>query len=424
MKNFITLLFCICISIASLSQNIIQGEYFIDTDLGFGNNTLVNFTPSPDNSFPVNIDISSYPPGYHKLYFRTKDSDGKWSLTSRRNIEVLASEAKTSIVNGEYFIDTDPGFGMATPITITSPDSIILQNFSAVTTGLSEGYHKLYGRFLDNLGKWSLTLRRNIEIYKSDTNKVLNGEYFFKTDLGFGSCDAVSFAVPTADGSFLINIPRNTIPADADTLFLRVRDDIENRWSITQILGNISGALPLTLLNFTVTKQDAVAQLAWQTTNEVNTSHFNIQRSTDGVSFTTVGKVNANVSTGLQNNYTYSDGVSNLKAGKVYYRLQMMDNDGKFSYSKIIYITVDANSLHISIYPNPAHNYFVIGNYGNIDTKNAMIQVRDMSGRTLISEKFNNNTEQRINITMLSKGMYMISIITNGNVQTEKIVVE
>src|SRR5450432_1902708 len=130
MRNFIMLLLSSCVSIVSQSQNVVQGEYFIDTDLSFGNNTLVNFTPSPDNNFPINIDISSYQPGYHKLYFRTKDSDGKWSFTIRRNIEVLASEAKTSIARGEYFIDTDPGFGMAIPITITSPDSIILQNFS------------------------------------------------------------------------------------------------------------------------------------------------------------------------------------------------------------------------------------------------------------------------------------------------------
>ena len=119
MKKILILLFCSGLSIASLSQNVVQGEYFIDTDLGYGNNTLVTFTPSADNSFPLTVPVSSLAPGYHKLYIRTKDSDGKWSLTARRNIEVLASEAKTTIVRGEYFIDTDPGFGMGTPITIT-----------------------------------------------------------------------------------------------------------------------------------------------------------------------------------------------------------------------------------------------------------------------------------------------------------------
>lgn len=424
MKIFIIIILLAALHFTAICQNVVQGEYFIDTDLGYGNNTLVNFTPASDAIFNLSITVSSNTPGFHKLYIRTKDDSGRWSLTARRNIEVLASEVKTTIVNGEYFIDTDPGFGLATPLSITSPDSILLQSFTAATSGLSEGYHKLYGRLLDNNGKWGFTFRRNVEIYKSDTNKVLNGEYFFKTDLGFGSCDGVSFAAPAADGSFVINIPRNTIPADADTLFLRVRDDIENRWSITQILGNISGALPLTLLSFTAIKQDNIAQLTWQTTSEINTSHFNIQRSTDGVSFTTIGSVNAKLSGGLQNNYDYPDDLANLKDGNVFYRLQMVDNDGKFTYSKIVYITIDANSLRISIHPNPAHSYFVVDNYSNIDVKNSTVLVRDMSGRTLINQKFTNNPEQRIDISMLSRGMYVVSIVTNVNVHTQKLLVQ
>ena len=413
------------LSFASLSQNIVQAEYFIDKDLGYGNNNLVNLTPAADGSFPLIVPVSSYQPGYHKLYIRTKDSDGKWSLASRRNIEVLPSEAKTTIVTGEYFIDTDPGFGMGMPVTIDSPDSsVVLQNFSAATTGLSEGYHKLYGRLMDNLGRWSITFRRNMEVYKNENNKVINGEYFFTTDEGFGNCSAVTFTVPAADGLFQINIPRNSIPLGADTLFVRVRDDIENRWSITQILGNVVSVLPLTLLNFNVIKQDNIAQINWQTANEVNTSHFDIQRSTDGVNFTTVGTVNAAGTSVLRRDYTYPDDVSGLSTGKIYYRLQMVDNDGKFSYSKVAYITIDATNVHISIHPNPAHNYFIISNYDNADIKNMSIQVRDITGKTLISQKFNNSIEQKIDITNLSKGMYIVSIISPHNVQTQKLIVE
>jgi|GEM_PF-6997839 len=47
-----------------------------------------------------------------------------------------------------------------------------------------------------------------------------------------------------------------------------------------------------------------------------------------------------------------------------------------------------------------------------------------MTGRTLIIQKFSNSTEQRINITSLSKGMYMVNVITNGKIQTQKLLVE
>jgi hypothetical protein len=424
MKNFIIMLLFSGLSLASFPQNVVQVEYYIDADAGFGNNTIINVIPAADGTFPFTVNLSSFIPGSHKLYIRTKDSDGKWSFTARRNIELLASAAKTTIVAGEYFIDTDPGFGTASPITIATPDSIILQNFTAVTSGLPEGYHKLYGRFKDNQGKWGLTFRRNIEVYKSDTTKVIKAEYFFRTDQGFGNCATVTFASPAADGSFSFNIPRNTIPAGADTLFIRVQNNMENRWSLTQWENGITGALPLTLLDFSVTKQNTTARLNWQTANEVNTAYFNVQRSTDAVNFTTVGKVAAKPANGVQSGYSYSDDIASLKADKVYYRLRMTDNDGKFTYSRIAYITINADGIHITLYPNPAHSYFVIANYENIDAGKASVVVRDMTGQMLINQKFNNATEQKINIASLAKGLYTVSIVTPGNVHTQKLVVE
>ena len=78
------------------------------------------------------------------------------------------------------------------------------------------------------------------------------------------------------------------------------------------------------------------------------------------------------------------------------------------AYSRVNFITfINADGIHITIYPNPAHNYFVINHHGNIwDVSNASIVVRDMSGRMLIDQKFNNATEQKINTASLSKGLY------------------
>ncbi len=423
MKKILILIFCSGLSVACLAQNVVQGEYFIDTDLGVSNNIQVTFTPSPDNSFPFTIDLSSYTPGYHKLYIRTKDSNGNWSFTSRRNIEVLASEAKTTIVSGEYFIDTDPGFGMALPITITTPDSIILQNFSAVASTLSEGYHKLYGRFEDNLGRWSITFRRNMEVYRNENNKVLNGEYFFRTDNGFGDCTPVAFAVPSADGSFVINIPLNTIPVGADTLFVRVRDDIESRWSITQMLKNISVALPLTLLNFTAVKQGNTAQLKWQTTNEVNTAYFNIQRSTDAVNFTKIGVVKANNINGI-NNYFYEDNIEGQPSEKLYYRLQEIDIDAKAQYSEIVAIKIDNLKTGISIYPNPSRNYINIVSNKPQDLEGAVITIVDMAGKVTLKQVLLANGQQRVNISALSPGIYIVHILKTNGVETQKLLKE
>ena len=68
-------------------------------------------------------------------------------------------------------------------------------------------------------------------LIRKSNNKIINGEYFFRTDKGFGDCSPVTFAIPSADGSFIINIPTNTYRWDADTLFVRVRGDNADNWS-------------------------------------------------------------------------------------------------------------------------------------------------------------------------------------------------
>lgn len=98
----------------------------------------------------------------------------------------------------------------------------------------------------------------------------------------------------------------------------------------------------------------------------------------------------------------------------------MMDDDGKFTYSKIIYLTINAEGKLITIYPNPARNYFVIGTYGNVDVTNATVVMRDITGRGLISQKLN-NTRQKINIASLSKGLYIVGIDTPGHTYAARV---
>ncbi len=426
MKAILILLFT-ALSIAALAQDttVVQVEYFFDSDNGIGNNTLVNVTPAADGTFPFTASITGLSVGNHKLYIRTKDSNGKWSFTARRNVEVFTPDAKVTLVSGEYFIDADPGFGSGFPIAITTPDSsLAMQNFTAATAGLSVGYHKLYGRMKDNLGRWSQTFRRNIEVYKNDTNYITKVEYFFKTDNGYSTGTEVKLTNPSVDGSFTFNIPANQIPAGADTtLFIRVQDSTEGKWSLTA-LKDSSRILPLTLLNFTAVKQGTTAHLNWQTANEVNTSYFDIQHSTDGVTFTTIGKTNAKGNSSTKSSYSFANDVSTAASGKLYYRLKMVDKDGAFTYSSIQYITIDDEPMQITITPNPAHNYFIVSNPASTPTGKATIIVRDMQGRTLISQNCSNASQQRVDVSRLTKGIYLVSIVTQNETQTVKLLIE
>lgn len=423
MKKILAMLFStVTLMAAAQDTSVIRMEYFVDTDPGVGHATSMNVPASADVTFPFTVNLTGYSTGYHKLYIRTRDNLGRWSLTAKRNIEVLPAQTQNSVVSGEYFIDQDPGFGAGTPINVSTPDTMVFQSFTSTLSGLAEGFHKLYGRFRDTYGNWSQTFRRNIEVIKDENNEVVNGEYFFKTDNGFGNCSPVVFATPSADGTFTFNIPAAQIPANADTLFVRVRDDMESRWSLTR-LTIVNTALPLTLLNFSGVKQSGIVQLKWQTTNEINTSYYNVQRSTDALHFTTVGVVKSNNISSI-NNYSYSDNVAGLSVETFYYRLQEVDIDARSQYSQIVAIKMNNMKTGISIYPNPARSYINLNSNKPEDLNGAILTIVDMAGKVTLKQTLLPNNQQQINVSALSKGMYIVHILKASGLESQKLVIE
>ncbi len=235
MKNILFIAVLLLFHAITAAQNVVQAEYFIDADAGVGKNTLITLNnPQADGNYNLNISLTGLAIGYHKLYIRTKDSDGNWSFTARRNIEITSSNAVKKIIGGEYFFDTDPGVNSAASIIVTPQDSVILQNFTAATNSLSVGYHKLYIRLKDNDGNWSLTARRNVEVTNASTYVIAGAEYFFNTDPGAGSAAPVTFITASSDSSFTFKIPLSAIATGAHTLYIRARDSVNRNWSITQ----------------------------------------------------------------------------------------------------------------------------------------------------------------------------------------------
>ena len=92
--------------------------------------------------------------------------------------------------------------------------------------------------------------------------------------------------------------------------------------------------LPVTLLNFTATKQGSDdALLKWTTTMEENNKGFEILRSTDASSWTVIGFVTGAGNSQTEINYQYTD--KNLSSGTYYYKLRQVDFDNNSVFSKI-----------------------------------------------------------------------------------------
>ena len=146
-------------------QNIVAAEYFIDTDPGIGGGAVLSITPGLDLSSQIAvINTAGLSNGIHQLYIRTKSSEGHWSLTANSSFAVSAEIAypaqpapPQNIVAGEYFIDTDPGPGLATAVSIPVGNNLSNLSYAVNTTGLSNGTHYFSLRTRSQEGRWSLT---------------------------------------------------------------------------------------------------------------------------------------------------------------------------------------------------------------------------------------------------------------------------
>ena len=109
--------------------------------------------------------------------------------------------------------------------------------------------------------------------------------------------------------------------------------------------------LPVSGLHFTASTADKNAQLQWQASNELNLKNYIIERSVNGADYTAIASVGAKNSN--SSSYSVTDNIGSLNTDKVFYRLQIISNTGKYSYSNVIVVSVKNAGIKIATYPNP-----------------------------------------------------------------------
>lgn len=180
---------------------------------------------------------------------------------------------------------------------------------------------------------------------------------------------------------------------------------------------SVENPLPVTLTKFTVTKEDKTALLNWQTTSETNSDRFEVEHSTDGKKWGTIGNLKAYGET-LQtvSNYTFTD--NEPAPGENLYRLKMIDRDETFAYSLIRSASFAVESM-VATYPNPATNKLLI----KTDNWNKISKVQIISLAGNIVYESDNKSGPEINISGLAPGSYLIRLTTtNDSVETLKFV--
>jgi len=182
-------------------------------------------------------------------------------------------------------------------------------------------------------------------------------------------------------------------------------------------IGSVTAALPVELSNFSAARNGNDVKLSWTTQSERNNAYFDVQRSADGVGFSSIGKVNGAGNSSLAVNYNFTD--NNPLAGRSYYRLRQVDYDEQFAYSPIVSVN-GGESKALSVYPNPVADQMMV-QYPKA-FKGAGYRVIAMDGRVMKSGILQENSNQMIiNTSSLNRGSYILVINNNGDQYQQKI---
>lgn len=176
--------------------------------------------------------------------------------------------------------------------------------------------------------------------------------------------------------------------------------------------------LPVSLTSFTGKNTLAGNLLTWQTASEQQNSHFEILRSTNGSSFSQIGRVAGKGTTSQISNYQFTDRMP--LQGANYYKLKQVDFNGDSKESEIevvnalgkqqnVSVTAKGNEVQVSFYAEKAGA--------------ATVKIHDINGRTLLSQQVNataglNTVSYVLNNT--STGIYIGAVSVDGKVQTVK----
>ncbi len=164
---------------------------------------------------------------------------------------------------------------------------------------------------------------------------------------------------------------------------------------------NVPSILPVKLTYFTATAVKSAVALNWVTASELNSSYFGIERG-GGLSFAGIGRVNSKGSSSQLQQYTFTD--LQPMQGDNYYRLKMVDKDGKVAYSNTVHF-VFGTAPYLQAYPNPAKGSVSVNGLSSP----ASLLLIDASGKVLRRAAATGGSHA-FNIQSLAAGIYFIQV--------------
>ncbi len=189
-------------------------------------------------------------------------------------------------------------------------------------------------------------------------------------------------------------------------------------------LGNKTGGtnpLPIELLYFTAKPVNEKVNLEWATASESNNSHFEIERSADGINFEYLSTVNAYGNGTSVTKQTYSAVDEKPYKGISYYRLKQVDKNTEFKYAEVVSVEFISTS-YVNVFPNPALDKINIKASDDYNTAN--IKVINTLGVEVVANNQLTTYNGSIDLSHLASGIYYVVIQNGENTENIKISIQ
>lgn len=223
-----------------------------------------------------------------------------------------------------------------------------------------------------------------------------------------------SYTIMTAPGpnGFIGNFSSVQIPLH----YTITIDNASNPSTIT--LTKTTVTLPVVWGGFNAISKDKEVVLSWTTLQELNTSFFVVEHSTDGINYNAIGTVDAKRNSSSRSDYSFIHKTP-LLSGNNYYRIRQVDIDNRFNYSVIRNVLFkNTQAVMVQVGANPVRNSIQL----NIQKDKVNLSISDFKGAVLRTVKLKQGF-QNVTVQDFPAGIYQLTFYRDGvKIDSRKII--
>ena len=197
-----------------------------------------------------------------------------------------------------------------------------------------------------------------------------------------------------------------------------------NSFLFTDFDYDLSASLPVTITAFTLSAENKNAHLRWTTSEELNASHYVIQKSADGQNFNDVGILFTESNSSLNKTYHFTDPIA-ISDPLVHYRLKIVDIDGSYRYSdvRLLKTKVLSNTKKPLIFPNPSAGDLYITLPVAWQQKKVSMEVYNQKGQMIRKQDFLLASQTEIlSFGEMPKGIYLVKFSDGTETSSHRII--